>query len=187
MKQPTFLEGVAVALAASLAGGILHTGLTAVSGGGALRPVVTALALGYMLYLLARSRERVGRIAAVGLWVLVTILMWLLEPPLLVFVVGHIGALLLRSLYFHAGTLAAFADLGLNAFALAAAFWALAQSGSLVLGLWSFFLVQAMFVAIPPAFPHRRAPDTDPAAADGRFRQAHRVAEAAVRRLSSLH
>lgn len=186
MKRPSFLEGVAFALAASLAGGVLYTALTAVFGSGVLRLVIAALGLGYLLYLLARSRERVGRVTVIGVWVIIAGLLWLLDPPLLLYILGHVGALwLVRSLYFHAGVLTALADLGLNACALAAAVWALAQSGSLLLGLWSFFLVQALFVAIPPNFPRRRPATASTTAGDDRFQRAHRVAEAAVRRLSS--
>lgn len=186
MRPATFIEGVGVALAASLAGGAFHSALTTVFGSGMLRPVIAALALGYLLYLLARSREHTGRLTVIGSWAVMAALLWLIDPPLLPYILLHVGALwLVRSLYFHAGLPAALADLALNACALAAALWALAASGRLVLGLWSFFLVQALFVGIPPDLLRRRAAGGDADAANDSFRQAHRAAEAAVRRLSS--
>ncbi len=58
---------------------------------------------------------------------------------------------LVRSLYFYSGVLPALMDLGLSALSITAAVWAISQSGSVFLATWCFFLVQALFVAIPPA------------------------------------
>ena len=74
MKQPSFLEGVGVAVAASLAGTVLYAALAHISPGGALRFVVAALGLGYLFYLLARSSDRVGRIVVVAAWTLMAAL-----------------------------------------------------------------------------------------------------------------
>jgi hypothetical protein len=184
MKTPTFLEGVAVALAASLVGSAAHTALATVAGGGVLRPVIAGLALGYLIYLLARSPARVGRVAALAAWAVMATLLWLGAPPLALFLLLHLGALwLLRSLFFHSSLVAALGDLGLSLLALAAGVWAVVHTGSLLLGIWCFFLVQALFVVLPSrlARPSRdgRRESEDP------FDHAHRVAEAAVRRLAS--
>ncbi len=184
MKTPTFLEGAGVALAASVAGSVTHTALAAAAGGGVLRPVVAGLALGYVAYLLARSTVRVGRVTALAAWGAAAVLIWLAAPPLALYLLLHLGALwLLRSLFFHSSLFAAAADLGLNLLALAAAVWAVLHTGSLLLAIWCFFLVQALFVVIPPSLvrpsPAGRQESDDP------FEHAHRVAEAAVRRLTS--
>lgn len=184
MKRPTFLEGVAVALAASLVGSAAYAALAAVAGGGVLRLVVAGLALGYLIYLLARAPARVGRVAALAAWAVAATLLWLGAPPLALFLFLHLGALwLLRSLLFHSSLVAAAGDLGLSLLALAAGVWAVLHTGSLLLGIWCFFLVQALFVVLPsrlarPSGDARRATE-DP------FEHAHRLAEAAVRRLAS--
>jgi hypothetical protein len=184
MTRPTFFEGVAVALAASLSGSILYSALVwAGAGGQALRLVIAGLGVAYCGYLLRRSRRRVGRITTAAAWLAAAGALWLLDPPATLYVLGHVALLwLVRSLYFHDGMLAALADLGLLGLGLAAAVWATTESGSLFLSLWSFFLVQALFSAIPAAGRPDAAPD---AAGEEPFERAHRAAEAALRRLSS--
>ena len=185
MKTPTFAEGVAVALAAAVLGSIAHSVLYELLGlAWSTGALITGLGLAYTLYLLARSREAVGRAVTLAAWLVLSGLAWLLtEDPIL-----HLGAQLgmiwlVRSLYHQPGPMAALLDLALNLAALAAAAWAFTHAGSLFLGIWSFFLIQALFVTIPG----RRSRDThtgDAAQAD-RFLCAYRSAEAALRKLST--
>jgi hypothetical protein len=187
MKQPTFFEGVVVALVASLAGGVLYTALTSLFPGGAvLRLLIAGLALGYIIYLFSRSRERIGRLTALGFWTLAAGAAWWLVPSLSLYLLVHLGLVwLIRSLYFYSSVLSALADLGLGGLGLAAAVWASLHTGSLFPGIWCFFLLQALFVAIPASLERkasRRQPAPD---REDRFRRAHRAAEAAVRKLSS--
>jgi len=189
MKQPTFLEGVAVALAASLAGSVLYSALeTVFPGVPVLRLLIAGIGLGYVVYLLSRSPERVGRVTAAAAWLLVAGVLWFTHPPLLLYVCVHLGVIwLIRSLYFYSSALSALADLGLNGLGLAAAIWAVTRTGSVFLGIWCFFLVQALFVVIPKSI--NRKPGAGPAGheSDDRFQHAYRVAETAVRKLSSNH
>jgi hypothetical protein len=185
MTRPTFLEGVGFALAASIGGSIVHTGLSAVAGGGQLRLVVTGVALAYVLYLLARAPGQVGRVTAIVAWCIAAVGLWLVTPPLAVFLLAHVGLIwLVRSLFYRSGVLSALVDLALGVAALAAGVWAVMHSGSVLLGLWCFFLVQSGFVAIPNGLWRPRRDDVAPP--DDGFERAHRVAEAAVRRLSSI-
>jgi hypothetical protein len=188
MKRPSFYQGVAFALAASLAGGALHAALpTLLPGAGSLRLIIAGVGLAYLLYLLGRSPERVGRISTVLAWGLGAIVLWLAAPPLGLYVLAHLLMLwLARSLYFHSGVLSSLADLGLSGLALCAALWALMSTGSLFFGLWSFFLVQALFVAIPESLGQRPVPAQHSPGPNDPFEHAHRAAEAALRRLSSL-
>lgn len=184
MRTPTFLEGVVVALVASVAGSVLQAALTFLGGTGASWLLIALLGLGYALYLLWRSPLRVGRVAALAAWGAVAGLLGLAAPSLALYVALHVAALwLLRSLFFHARPLAALADLALSGAALAAGLWAFAHTGSLLLGLWCFLLVQALFVAIPQGAPARRVAAAPPA--DDRFETAYHVAEAAARRLAT--
>lgn len=185
MKRPTFLEGVGFALAASIGGSVGHTALSAAAGGGQLRPVVTGVALAYVLYLLARAPTRVGRVTAVALWCIAAAGLSLITLPLALFLLAHAGLIwMIRSYFYCPGALSAMADLALGVAALAAGVWAVVHSGSVLLGLWCFFLVQAGFVAIPDRPWRMRREHTTPQ--DDGFERAHRVAEAAVRRLSSI-
>lgn len=189
MKQPTFFEGVALALAASLAGSALYTALTTVlPSGWVLRGLIAGLGLVYVLYLLTRSRERVGRVTALTAWALAAGAAWFIEPPLGPYVLVHLGLIwLVRSLYFYSSVIPALADLGLNALGLAAAVWAATQSGSVFLSIWCFFLVQALFVAIPTQLRGKtgnRKPDDG---GQDRFERAHRAAETALRRLPRVY
>ena len=182
MTRPTFLEGVLVALAASVAGSVLHTASVALLGAGDPWLLVGLLALGYVLYLLRRAPARAGRVTALAAWGGAAALSWFAAPSLTLFVLAQVGVIwLLRSLFFHAGPLAALGDLGLSALALGSGLWAFLHTGSLLLALWSFFLVQALFVALPQGAAQRprQAPAVD------RFELAHRAAEAAVQRLAS--
>lgn len=187
MKRPSFLEGAGVALALAVAGGVAFTLLVPLLAGGVvLKGIAAAAGLAYLLYLLARSGTRAGRVTAVAAWALATAAAWWLAPSLLLYLLVQAGVLwLLRSLLFHRGLLAAVADLGLTGLGLLAAGWALVRTGSVGAALWCFFLVAALFVAIPARFP-RRAAAEDGVPAD-RFRQAQRTAEAALRRLALRH
>jgi hypothetical protein len=184
MKQPTFLEGVAVALASSLAGGVLYTALgTVFPGVPVTRLLIAGLGLAYVVYLLGRSPERVGRVTAAAAWLLTAGVLWFTHPPLLLYVFLHLGAIwLIRSLYFYSSALSALADLGLSGLALAAGVTALTRTGSVTLGIWCFFLVQALFVVIPKSVTRKPGHS-----GEDRFQHAYRAAEGAVRKLSSSH
>jgi hypothetical protein len=187
MKGPTFFEGVVFALVASLVSSVLHSALlTVLTSGEALRLVVAGLALGYALYLLKRSSERVGRITAPAVWLAASVALWVVPTPLTFYLLAYLGMLwLLRSLYFYLSVLPALADLALNGLALAAALWAAGASGSLFLSVWSFFLTQALFVLIPPTPARWCGQPCSYPDQENRFQRAHRAAEAAVRKLSA--
>jgi hypothetical protein len=183
MTRPGFLEGTLVALAASLAAGALFATLSlALPTVAALRWVIALVAFGYLIYLLGRSGAKVGRVSTVLAWVLVSALGLTVHLPLPTFVLLHAGmAWLVRSLYFHGGLAAALADLGLTLLGLAASVWALTQSGSLFLAVWSLLLVQALFGLIPANLG--RGATAEPPDPDDGFECAHRGAEAALRRM----
>mgnify|MGYP000700591003 CR=1 FL=1 len=65
MTRPSFLEGAALALAASIGGSILYSGLDYLLGPGlAARLLIAALGLAYLFYVLVRSEARVGRLVS---------------------------------------------------------------------------------------------------------------------------
>ena len=185
MKHPTFPEGAAIALVASLAGSILFTLIPApLLNTQVLRLLISVGGLMYSVYLLTRSTERVGRVSAAATWVLLGIASWLLDIPLSLYLVIHLGAIWsIRSLYFHSSLLPALADLGLIGLGLASAVWAFMHTGSLFLPIWCFFLVQALFVFIPKG--RRSGPGHPAARREDGFDRAHSSAQAALHRLST--
>jgi hypothetical protein len=184
-KTPTLGSGLGAAFVLSACGGALLTALSPWLGSGAaLRAVIALLGFAYTLYVIGRSGERVGRITTVACWLAVASGAWLIDIPLVGYVLLHVGLVwLVRALYHYSGLLPALADLGLSALGAAFAVWAAQRSGSGWLALWCFFLVQAFHVLIPASL--RRHGAAEPT--DDSFARAHRAAEAAVRRLSSTH
>jgi len=186
MKTPGFFEGVLLAVVASVSADVLFVALCwLLPVEQALGLLIVGLSFAYCAYLLIRSHERVGRMTALAVWIALSGAVWFWSPPLPLFLLIHLGMVwLVRSLYFQTGLIAALADLALSGFGLAAALWAVTVSGSLLLAVWCFFLVQALFVAIPNGKNQAKAPAE--CVADDRFQQAYRTAEAALRKIASV-
>jgi hypothetical protein len=185
--QPTssLAPGIAAAFVLCTAGAALLAAAAPLLGGAvALRAVIALLGFAYVLYAIAASGQRVGRITTVVAWSILASVVWLTELSLPGYVLAHVGLLwLVRALYHYSSTLPALADLGLSLLGAAFGAWAAQRSGSAWLALWCFFLVQAFHVLIPATLRQRTAAAHD--AASGAFARAHRAAEAAARRLSS--
>ena len=187
MKTVTFFEGVVIALLASLFGSIGFFALTFFCPSEfTLRLLISALAIVYCLYMLNRSRKSVGRIMVMLAWFTLLVTLWLIFPPLTLFLLLHVLAIwLVRCLYFYSSLFASIADLGLGAFSVASAFWALHHTGSLFLTVWCFFLVQALFVFIPTGI---KRPNVDKAStSETDFKRAYQIAEAAIHKLSTFN
>lgn len=182
---PSFGHGLGAAIVFSTCGAALLAALSPWLGSTAsFRAVISLLTFAYVLYVIGRSGERVGRITTIAFFCLVAGGAWFLELPLVGYVLVHVGLVwLVRSLYHYAGLLPALADLGVTLLGAAFATWAAQRSGSAWLAFWCFFLVQAFHVLIPVTSTQRGGA-TAPATEDA-FARAHRAAESAVRRLSS--
>jgi hypothetical protein len=188
MKSPSFPEGVVLALTAGVLASVAYTLLPGVLGlEWTTRGLVAGLGLAYVLYLLHRSAERTGRIVTLTAWLSLAGVGWFLVMDPLLYLVLHLGLIwLVRVLYHQPGPLAALLDLALNLFALMAGLWAFWHADSVFMGVWTFFLVQAVFVGIPSlSNPSRKSNGLSEQQAD-RFQLAHRSAEAALRKLSTL-
>jgi len=167
MKRPSFFHGVIVAAVfAFFASAVIAT----------LTPFVGFFSV--------RSKERVGRVTTLSLWSALAAVTWWLAPPLPLYLLIHVGAMwLVRSLYFYSGVLPALMDLGLSALSITAAVWAITQSGSVFLATWCFFLVQALFVAIPPAVKRKATPARNTVIENEPFERARRLADQALTQL----
>ncbi len=185
MKRPTFFHGVVVAAVLGFFASAIVATLTPFAGLGAVvRLVIPMLGLAYLLYLLNRTAERLGRVTTLTLWTAMAAVTWWIAPPLPLYLLIHVGAVwLVRSLYFYSGIMPALMDLGLNALSVSAAVWAITRSGSVFLATWCFFLVQALFIAIPPAVQRKTKPEMNTAVDNDGFERARRQADAALRQL----
>ena len=183
MKRPGFIQGVLIAAVLAFVGGTVLAALTPFTGiGAAIRLLIPAVSLAYVLYLLRVSGERTGMVATVSVWCALSAITWWFAPPLPLYVLVHVGAIwLVRSLYFHSGFIAPVIDLALSAVAVSAFVWALTRTGSAMLALWTFFLVQALFIAIPKYVPRRR--EQARTASNEGFERARRQADEALRLL----
>jgi hypothetical protein len=74
-------------------------------------------------------------------------------------------------------------DLGVSTLSISATVWAISRSGSVFLATWCFFLVQALFVAIPPAIKSAQKAQRNTAADNENFERAKRNADQALRQL----
>ena len=183
MKRPGFLHG---AMAAAVLGFVAVAFITVftpfVGIGLVTRLVVPMLALAYLLYLFTRNNEKTGRVTTLVLWSAMTATTWWFAPPLPFYLLIHAGAIwLVRSLYFYSGVLPSLMDMALTGFSLVASIWALSRTGSVFLGTWCFFLVQALFTAIPRSIGSQ--PAAERLGPDSEFERARRQADAALRQL----
>ena len=185
MKKHSFLLGVIVAAVLGFFASAVVAALTPFIGlGGVLRLVIPGLALAYLLFLFSRSAERTGRVTTLSLWSVLTLITLWFAPPLPLYLLIHVGAVwLVRSLYFYSGMLPALMDLGLSGLSVSAAIWAATRSGSMFLATWCFFLVQALFVAIPPAIGRGRETAQQTTVENEAFDKAKRQADRALRQL----
>ena len=184
MKRPSFVQGVFVAaILGFFASAVVATLTPFVGLGAVIRLVIPALGLAYLLYLFSRSTERLGRVTTLAFWGVLAGITWWVAPPLPLYLLIHVGAIwLVRSLYFYSGLVPALMDLGISTLSVSATVWAITRSGSVFLATWCFFLVQALFVAIPPTVQRKQAramQRTD----DDNFDNARRRADAALRQL----
>jgi len=184
MKQPTFFEGVLVAVTLSLLGGIGFFALNLVFHSDALlRLIIATISFAYVAYLLSRSHEKTGRMTILVLWILISAAISLFSPSLTLYLLVHIVLIsLVRSLYFYSSLFAALLDMALNGLSVSAGVWAGLQTGSIMLSLWCFFLVQALFVIIPANMQRQKGSELH-SSSQGCFDQAHRSALEALRKI----
>lgn len=183
MKRPTFFHGVIVAALLAIAASAVVAAFVPVLGTVTVaRILIPGLAFAYLYYLLSQSGERTGRVTTLVLWSVMTLLTWWFVPSFALYLLIHTGAIwLVRSLYFYTGVFPALVDLALNGLCVVIALGTLARTGSVFLATWSFFLVQALFIAIPRTMLRRSV--ARPSAADDAFEGSRRQAEAALRQL----
>lgn len=186
MKQITVFEGIFIGVMLLLLCAPLWTMLAiALPFYLALSSVVSLAALAYFLYLLWRLPHRPGKLllGVISSLLLLPALVFLSFPALVLLSAGCLW--LLRSWLRYRSPLSGICDALLIAFGLAAAVWAALQTGSILISLWCFFLVQALFCLIPRQFSKKAGKRVAIAVCrpEGGFDAAFAAAEQALRRL----
>lgn len=186
IKHPSFVEGVGVAVVASILGAVLYSVFVLIfSIGIGARLMVAFVFTAYIVYLLWRSPTKRGRMTALLLWGATLFITWFIYPSFIVYLIVHMGAVwLIRSLAFYKSITPALLDSLLVMLSLAVTVWAYLSSHSVLLSLWSLFLVQALFSFLPMQLG--RKDESMVGHHDEQFMQAYQNAETAVRKLSSL-
>jgi hypothetical protein len=185
MRRPSFIQGVVVAAVLGFFASAVVATLTPFVGLGAvIRLVIPGLGLAYLMYLFSRSSEGLGRVTTLTLWGVLALATWWIAPPLPFYLLIHVTAIwLIRSLYFYSGVMPALMDLGVSTLSVSATIWAVSRSGSVFLATWCFFLVQALFVTIPPSLKGSQEQQPGHRPENENFDQAKRQADQALRQL----
>lgn len=182
MKGTGFTRTVIRAFVLSVGGATLHAlAVPALGAESAFRVVVPTVGLAYVVAVISSSRVQYGKAIAITVWTVCAGAAWMAQPTMGLLVAAHVTILWLARSLFRAHTgFGVLLDAGLCALAVAAAFWAAVETGSLFLSLWCFFLTLSMDTAMPLAWTGsvRNADSAE------RFERAHQSASAALRRLS---
>lgn len=180
MKTLSFTSQIGAGAALSVAAAAISTVMQPLLGtSDGLRLTLLVISLGYLLFLLQRTAPRFGISIVASAWILNALLLLLFNPPLVIWLLDQVALLwLVRAALRYQQIIPVLIDAALNLLALCAGLSALWYSQSLLLAVWSYFLVLAFCVWIPA-----RQPRTPAALADNAFEQAQSSAEAAIRRL----
>lgn len=187
MKRPSFFEGAFIGIIASIVGSTLFTTLSwMIPSATVMQLVITLIGFTYLIYLLSRSQEKVGRIVVLACWSVITAATWLISLPLVMIILTQISMLwLIRSLYFYSSIVPALIDLSITGISFTVAIATVFHTSSVFLGFWCFFLIQALFVFIPARISKKSANQPLTNIPKDSFNVAHQSAEAAIRKLSS--
>ncbi|MCW8875453.1 MAG: hypothetical protein OQK04_10815 [Kangiellaceae bacterium] len=114
------------------------------------KAAISIVAITYSIFLLYQTPIKTGKISLLLFYVAsqLVLLFWI-APLDLVLLTNLFAIWFVRCIYFHRNFIAAVFDSILLAMGFAASVWSINQTGSLLLGFWCFFLVQALIVFIP--------------------------------------
>ncbi|GMR16258.1 MAG: hypothetical protein BMS9Abin31_0577 [Gammaproteobacteria bacterium] len=185
MKNTSFNEGVVVALVSSISVSALFSLISyLLLGGGAFKLLIAGISFFYIMYLLLRTKERTGRVTVILIWFIATLLSLVFVSSILLYVSIQLFMVwLLRSIYFYNSIFSALIDLTLTGMSVVIAVWTWSVSESMFLTVWSFFLMQALFVFIPKSFNTKEKPESIADEDNDRFEYAYHTAEMAVEKL----
>ncbi len=187
VTYPGFIGGVVVAFicAMSASAGVslfepfLHPGDLVLL-------VIAGVTLLYLLYIFHCSNVKTGRVSVLLFWVIGTAVAAITYLPPEIFLAANLLTIwLVRTIFFKSRLPGALADLGLIGFGVIVALWAAMHTGSYFLAVWSFLLIQALFVFIPGQCKPGSQEQSDLVARSERQFEASKLrAEVALRHLS---
>lgn len=185
-SQATLSEGVILGLGISVVSAVFFMGMISLLPGGfVFRILITLISLFYIIYLFSRHSEKTGKITISLGWVIISVLNHVLTDSTLLFITIHISMIwLVRSLYFYNSLWSSALDFALSFLALLASVLTWDHTSSLLLSIWSFFLVQSLFVFIPKQL-NTRTSKTTPKTIHHSFEQACQQAQIALQRLKT--
>jgi len=190
----SFFRSTLIALLVSATASVLYLSLSLLFDHLVAIQVSSSFAtLAYLFYLLSQAEVHFGRVSSVGAFLVCSLLVWFVSPPLLVLSIFNVGFIwLVRTIYFHNNAFLAVADLAFSVIAFTAALAAATQSQSVFLAFWSFFLAQAMIMPVlnfaakkftfgrDTSYPHETENHHQQS-----FHRAYRNAENALRKLAA--
>jgi hypothetical protein len=136
---PSFGRGVLIAAGVTVIG-------TLATSFGASHLGISLMALAYLCHTLYHSPRSTGRVALFAAWLVGSIALSLLDASMATTLSLNLGSLWLARSWCHLDTvLQALTDLGLWLTSLALASATVVHSASYPLGIWTFFLVQALW------------------------------------------
>ena len=182
MMTQRFWPAVGLAFVFSVLGAVFYHGVTPILGYGFTQKALVLIFGAIYLGLVLRNRKaRMGRLVVLSVWGLMLTGLVVLNASVLTWLLSHLALLwLVRVLYCYPHLWQALADAALTGFSCIAALAALWHSHSVLLSLWSFFLIQA-FVVLLDSAQTRESKDV---AGNARFDRAANAAESALKRLS---
>ena len=188
MTKPSLLQGILMACLLSVLSIPLLMVLTLLGWGMANQIFIATLAGGYIAFIVARSRSRVGRVTLGAISLTVLFGACLLGASTLVMLCLAVGCIwLVRTLLNYTSIAPALMDGLLCGVSAVCALAVLLSTGKVVLTVWSFFLLQALCSYIPRRL--KRAgigsptgrPASGPPSQPDPFTRAYRAAEDAIR------
>jgi len=194
MTSLSFLRSVAIALILSISASVIYLSMiTLFSNDFAIRTTISVVTFGYVLYLLSNADSSFGKLSFISLYIVCAsflLFAWPLTLDHALFSVGFIW--LVRTVYYHSNFFYALADLIFSVVCFTAALGAVAQSHSVFMSFWCFFLAQALILPVLHYFfskqTKRKNCDVEHSnsdTAEQRFYQAHNNAQNALRKLAT--
>jgi len=178
--RPTFAQGVVIALTLSIAGAALQALLVPWFAEGFVERLLIVL-LSFSYFIWVSRGHRWGQLAAVTVWIGVALVIWLLADSSASFLFAHLALFSLsRMAFLKPGVTRCLFDIALVAAGVLVATWAATTTGSLVLTLWCFFLIQAV-IGLRLGRSRAAPPAVDP------FERSYRTAQAALKRLAESY
>lgn len=114
-----------------------------------LKSAISLVSLAYITFILKESHLKAGRVSTLFLQSILQLILLLSMTSLNVIIGSNLLAIwLVRTFYLHRNLVDSVLDIGFLIAGIVASIWAFNESRSLLLGFWTFFLVQSLMAFI---------------------------------------